>query len=154
MYCQKCGNQVSDALKYCNNCGANQKKGKEKSVVGKMLDDILTTLFLVVMFGLGILVGLVAVMLANGLPRELVAAITIAYLIAVFSICFMLMTQVKRIVGANLEGNSDRDEMPQPSLQLPRRTTAQLETNFEPASVTENTTRTLDEVLVERKAGN
>ncbi|MEO7658333.1 MAG: hypothetical protein ABIV48_01855, partial [Pyrinomonadaceae bacterium] len=32
---------------------------------GKMLDNILTTLFLVVMFGFGILVGLVAVLLGN-----------------------------------------------------------------------------------------
>src|SRR3982751_3880355 len=109
MYCQKCGNQVSDALKYCNNCGAKQRKGKDKSVGEKMLDDLLTTLFLVVMFGLGILIGLVAVLLNFELPRELVSLITIAYLVAVFSICFMLMSQVKRVIGANLELPKERD---------------------------------------------
>ena len=151
MYCQKCGNQVSDALKYCNNCGAKQRKGKDKSVGEKMLDDLLTTLFLVVMFGLGILVGLVAVLLNFELPKELVGLITTAYLVTIFSICFMLLGQVKRVIGANLELPKERDDPPEAFLQMPRRTTAQLESNFEPASVTEHTTRTLDEVLVERK---
>jgi hypothetical protein len=116
-----------------------------------MLDDLLTTLFLVVMFGLGILVGLVAVLLGNQVPMQIVVVITVAHLAAVFSICFMLMGQAKRVIGANLERSNEEEQQPDIP-QLPRRTTAQLETNFEPASVTENTTRTLDEVLVERKS--
>ena len=142
---------MSDALKYCNNCGSKLKRGRDKSAGEKMLDDLLTTLFLVVMFGLGILVGLVAVLLGNQIPMEVVVVITVAYLAAVFAICFMLMAQVRLVIGANLEQSPERSDPSEVPLQMPRRTTAQLESNFEPASVTENTTRALDEVLIERK---
>ena len=152
MYCQNCGNQVSDALKYCNNCGAKQKKGKDKTVGEKMLDDLLTTIFLVVMFGLGILVGLVAVLLGNQVATQMVVLVTVAYLVAIFSICVMLMSQAKRVIDANLENSRNQKDQPDALLQMLKRTTAQLETHFEPASVTDNTTRTLDEVLVERKS--
>jgi hypothetical protein len=154
MYCSTCGNQISDALKYCNNCGAKQKKGKEKdkSVNAGMLDDILTTLFLVVMFGLGILVGLVAVLLDKEIPRQLLAVITLGYLAAIFGICFMLMSQAKRLISASLEQKDGEDQFrqePMP-LQMPPKRTNQLVEHFEPAvSVTENTTRDLD--AVERK---
>ena len=150
MYCSSCGNQISDALKYCNSCGAKQKKGKDRSVNAQMLDDVLTTVFLVVMFGLGIFVGVIAVLLDNNVARELLALIAIGYLAAVFAICFMLLSQAKRLISASLESQgSDRQEAALP-LQMPARSNAQLEAHREPAiSVTEHTTRDLD--LIERK---
>jgi len=64
MYCSNCGNPVNEKLKYCNGCGERIAKDEDKhGTPGKMLDNVLTTLFLVVMFGMVILILLVAVLL-------------------------------------------------------------------------------------------
>ncbi len=149
MYCPNCGKTVNQKLKYCNGCGERLSKVAEidkDGTPGKMLDNILTTLFLVVMFGLGILVGLVAVLLGNNVEPRFVMFIAIAYLAAVFGICHTLLSQVPKLIDAKLKSRADSHESAaQP--QLERLTTAQLEEYNEPVvSVTEHTTRTLDKV--------
>ena len=116
-----------------------------------MLDNILTTLFLTVMFGLGILVGLVAVLLGNSVPTQIVTVIVVAYLAAVFGVCFMLVKQVPKLIDAKLRSqNAGYD--PDPVHQLRPLTTAQLAEYREPVrSVTEHTTRTLDNVPISER---
>lgn len=154
MYCSTCGNLINGKLKYCNSCGERLTREKEEDrdgTPGKMLDNILTTLCVVIVFGLGILVGLVAVLLGQDVRIEMVATLVIAYLLAVFGICFALLRQVPKLIDAKLNSRTDTlDFVPQ---QLKAVTTAQLEEHRGTgiASVTEHTTRTLDGVLVERK---
>ncbi len=145
MYCSKCGKSLEPGLKYCNACGnrLGLEPEDKHGTPGKMLDNILTTLFLVVMFGLGILVGLVAVLLGNAVRTEVVMIIVIAYLAAVFGICFSLVRQVPKLIDARLKGAGYVGET-QADRELPPRTTAQLEEYREPVgSVTDHTTRTL-----------
>ena len=148
MYCQSCGNTVKKGLKYCNNCGAQLGRLDEDKdgMPGKMLDNILTTLFLVVVCGLGILVGLVAVLLGKSVPTETVTIIAIAYLVAIFGVCFMLAKQVPKLIDAKLKSlNGSAPDLSSP--QLRPLTTAQLEEYREPVmSVTDHTTRTLENV--------
>lgn len=149
MYCPNCGQTANKNLKYCNSCGERLSKAAEidkDGTPGKMLDNILTTLFLVVMFGFGILVGLVAVLLGNGTKTEVVTVIVIAYLAAIFGICFMLAKQVPKLIDAKLRSTSTSHESAsQPQLQP--LTTAQLSDFRQPvASVTDHTTRTLEKV--------
>ncbi|QQS32342.1 MAG: zinc ribbon domain-containing protein [Acidobacteriota bacterium] len=153
IFCSNCGNRLAEGLKYCNSCGFrlgveddNDKEGKP----GKMLDGILTTVFLIVLFGLGILVGLVAVMLDKNVMPQLVAIVVIAYLGAIFGISFTLLSQVPKLVDAKL---SERKQG-----RLPAATHQQLEPantaefiDHPIASVTDHTTRTLEEVPVRRK---
>lgn len=151
MYCPNCGKDVNEKLKYCSGCGERLSKADEidkDGTPGKMLDNVLTTIFLVVMFGLGILVGLVAVLLDNSVEPKFVMFISVAYLAAVFGICYHLLTQVPKLIDAKLR---PREQAPAPEtavppVQLPSVPTNQLEEFREPASVVENTTRTLDEV--------
>ena len=148
MFCPKCGKSVTDGLKYCNSCGVRLTRETEDKdgTPGKMLDDILDTLFWFAMVGLGILVGLVAVLLSKDVKTEIVATIVIAYLTVIFGVCFMLARQVPKLIDAKLQrwGSSVDQETPS---QLRPLTTAQLEEYREPAmSVTEHTTRTLDKV--------
>ena len=75
------------------------------------------------MFGLGILVGLVAVMLGNNVSIEVVVVIVLAYLASIFCICFSLARQVPKLIDARLKGWSNVSETVAPS-QLPPRTTA------------------------------
>lgn len=152
MYCSNCGNATSAELKFCNSCGKRLAQSHDSdSTAGKMLDNILTTLFLVVMFGLGILVGLVAVLLSNGVDTKFVVQIAVIYLAAVFAICFMLLRQVPKLVDAKLRTNYEPQEFA-PAVQLPPVTTAQLnESQQQPIqSVTEHTTRALEDVAVNR----
>lgn len=151
MYCPNCGKTAEKKLKYCSGCGERLSKASEidkDGTPGKMLDNILTTLFLVVMFGLGILVGLVAVLLGNNVEPKFVMFIAIAYLAAVFGICYSLLSQVPKLIDARLksqQGSTELIEQP----QLERVTTAQLEEYREPVmSVTEHTTKTLDQVTL------
>ena len=147
MYCPTCGNTVNKDLKYCNSCGERLAKYDDKEgTPGKMLDNILTTLFLVVMFGLGILVGLVAVLLGNDFKTGPVLIIVIAYLAAIFGVCFVLARQVPKLIDAKLRvWNSGAEIRTQP--QLSPQTTAQLNEYREPVmSVTDHTTKALDKV--------
>lgn len=146
MYCSKCGNFADDGLKYCKSCGAKLKPDKAINSAKDMLDNILTTLFLVVMFGLGILVGLVAVLLGNGVEPKFVVFISIAYLAAIFGICYTLSAQVPKLIDARLNRPNETPEFLTPD-QLSPKTTGQLPEHLKPASVTEHTTRTLDEVM-------
>lgn len=153
MFCPKCGTTVGKELKYCKNCGEQLFKAAEfdrDGTPGKMLDNVLTTLFLIVMFGLGIMVGLVAVLLGNDVKTEVVVTIVIAYLGAIFGISLMLARQVPKLIDARLRSNSEANETAQPH-QLRPLTTAQLEEFREPAmSVTDHTTRALDELPLKR----
>lgn len=153
MFCPNCGKKVNAKLKYCNGCGERLSKADEidkEGEPGKMLDNILTTLFLVVMFGLGILVGLIAVLLGNNVEPRFVVVIALGYLAAVFGICYTLLSQVPKLIDAKLKSRLEPNEYTEPR-QLEPLTTAQLEEYREPASVTERTTRTLDHVPIERR---
>jgi len=152
MYCPNCANPVHEKLKYCNGCGERLVKEEDgHGTPGKMLDNVLTTLFLVVMFGLGILVGLVAVLLGNHVNNDMVTLVIVAYLAAIFGICFSLVRQVPKLIDARLKGFTSNTPDFVPPHQLNPRTTAQLEeSRQQPASVTDHTTRTLDEVPFNR----
>lgn len=145
MYCAKCGSLINDALKYCKNCGVKLVKDDDDDSPKSILDNLLTALCFVSLGGLGILIGLVAVLLKNGVAPEGVAIIAGFYLAALFGICFMLLRPVLKLIDAKLK-NAERNEFVKPA-QLSAPITARLEEHREPVgSVTENTTRTFDKV--------
>ena len=153
MYCPKCGNSVSDGLKYCNSCGvqltaeAEDKDGTHD----KMLEHVVTGLCVSVVFGFGILVGLVAVLLSNDVPPSWVSIIAVVYLAAVFGICFTLVRQITKLIDARLKAPGQNVNI-QRTPQLSPVTTGALEEFREPVmSVTDHTTKTLDRIQVARK---
>lgn len=157
MFCSKCGSSNGDGLKFCKNCG-NRLSGEVEDndgTPGKMLDNLLTTIFLIVMFGLGILVGLIAVLLGSGMRTEPVVVIALAYIAAVFGICFVLVRQVPKLINAKLKTSSYGDDgVPSVSTapQLRPVTTAQLGEHREPVgSVVDHTTRMLEHEIVGRR---
>ena len=149
MFCSNCGNSVPNDLNYCNGCGKRLAGEPDKDgTPGKMLDNVLTTLFLIVMFGFGILVGLIAVLLGNEVKTEVVVMIVMAYLSTLLAIGITLVRQVPKLIDAKLNNMNRRGEYTSPP-QLSPRTTAQLEDFREPVmSVTDHTTRILDKVPV------
>lgn len=153
MHCPNCGSIVNKKLQYCNSCGERLSKAAEidkDGMPGKMLDNILTTLFLIVMFGLGILVGLVAVLLGNNIEPKFVVFIVIAYVAAIFGVCFMLVKQVPKLIDARLKASNFADKDREPARLTPL-STAQLEEYREPVmSVTDRTTKTLEDIPLKR----
>lgn len=153
MYCERCGKQIDDALNFCNACGAQIKKenNEEKSV----LNSLVTALIVVCTAGLGVLVGLMAILLDKLQNPEPAFIFALFYLATLFGIAFMITRQISKVIDANLRSKdasqAGRPTPDQPQVQLPPRTTAQLEEHRQPASVVETTTRTLDEIKLRER---
>ena len=117
-----------------------------------MLDNLAITVICFGVGGLGCLVGLVAVLLGNNVIPQVIVLIVLSYLAAWFGVCYKLLGQISKLVDANLEKKKSKEDESVEPLKLATPRTAQLESPREPViSVTENTTRTLDEVFIERK---
>lgn len=123
MYCQKCGNSVDEHLSYCNRCGA--KLFKEDVSPQATANAVATNLSIAVGFtglgGLGILVGLTAILLKNGAVPEVVVMLSVVYLATLFGICFMILRQISRLTKTS---QSSSDEKQSRNMLLPPRGSA------------------------------
>lgn len=143
MYCSTCATEIKPGLNYCNRCGARVDKltTVEKSPAATYLS--MATGF-VGLGGLGLTVGLIAILLKHGVVPEAVVMLTIAFLLTVFGMTFLMLRQITQLTNALPSVREKNFENP----QLNSPTTAQLEEPRQPArSVTENTTRTLEKEL-------
>lgn len=149
MYCSKCGTQLNDKLNYCNICGVklgNDLDNSQKSI----LLSLIVSLAVVSVIGLGSVIGLIAMLLNKGVKDEMVVMLVSSYLLTLFGIAFMIARQISKIISPKIEKAESSNQIFQPA-QLSAPTTAQLEEpRQQPFSVTDNTTRTFDEVFVKR----
>jgi DNA-directed RNA polymerase subunit RPC12/RpoP len=148
MYCSTCGNEIKTELNYCNRCGARvdkiEKNGADNSGPGYLS---MATGF-VCLGGLGLTVGLIAMLLKNNVALPFVVILALAFLCAVFGISCLMIQQISRMTkSASSEKIPDK---PNPA-QVGAINTAQLEEYHQPTmSVTENTTRTFDIIPLEK----
>jgi len=144
MYCSTCGTLINTELNYCNRCGARVDKlatVESSSATGYLS---MATGF-VGLGGLGLTVGLIAILLKYGVVPEAVVILAIAFLVTVFGMTFMMIRQISQMSNAA----PPTKEKAFVSTQLNSPPAAQLEEPRQPArSVTENTTRTLEKELV------
>jgi len=150
MYCERCGKQIDESLNYCNACGTQLRREnppRQKSLIAFMIAALACT----TIAGLIVLAGFVITLLYRVKNLEPVFVFAIAYLAVLFGICFMIMRQVSKLIDADLRTRELPPRSTSPLVQLPPRSTNQLDEFREPASVTEHTTRTLNEVLIEKK---
>ena len=148
MYCERCGKQLDEALNFCNGCGAQLRNAGEtgqKSV----LHTLVVALIVVATGGIGMLAVMLPILL-DRVPRiEPVIAFAIFYMALLFGVCYMIMRPIMKLVDAKIAGKNIYDPAPankQSLVQLPPKTTAQLEEQREPASVVDATTRTPEEI--------
>src|SRR5262249_9071669 len=102
-----------------------------------------------VLGGLGILIGLTTVLLKNGFDQVGIMIIVGIYLAALFGICYMILSQLPKLIDAKLNQKRDADSPNAENYQPPQlfaKTTAQLDEYREPASITDHTTRTFDKI--------
>jgi predicted PurR-regulated permease PerM len=144
MYCSTCGNEIKTELNYCNRCGARVDKTGGGDNSGASYLSMATGF--VCLGGLGLTVGLIAMLLRNNVAPTVIVILALAFLCAVFGISVLMIQQISRMTKS-LPGEkiSDRTN----PAQLDAINTAQLNEYRQPAhSVTENTTRTLDKTKV------
>lgn len=149
MFCPSCGVALQGHLKYCNHCGVQLASAEEAIVkkTEKRLDEYLDGLFWITVFGLGLIVGGIALMQ----KLQVGSGLMIGYLIlssAAFLINFWLsLREVLRITGRSKKPTRlDRPEELS-TRELPPMN-AHAVVHGAP-SVTENTTRELQAVSKE-----
>ena len=153
MYCSNCGKSINDNLNYCNSCGARIEKNP-LVVSNAASPQLAKSLTVIAMIGLIGFVGVLKVLLDNGrLDTAAVIVILVAYLTTLFLICGMIVGHLWKHSG-DIRIKAKETADPPNSVRggsLTAINTAQLEEHREPVmSVTEHTTRTLENVPVER----
>ena len=148
MYCERCGKRIDEALNYCNSCGRQLRKDdpRSRSLAGGMVSSMAAT----TIFGLIILAILIGNLFDRAGGNESLFFFAILYLLMLFGIGYMIMKQVSKLVDADLRSRGFPNRAVTPAVQLPPRSTNQLDEFREPASVTDHTTRTLDQVEIRR----
>ena len=142
MYCERCGKLIDEALNYCNNCGLQLRRENPppRLITGMMISATALT----IIFGLLVLAFLMLTLLARTPFAEPVFAFGGGFLLALCGIAFMMMKQVSKLIDADLRSREFPQRTNAPPVQLPPRSTNQLEEFREPANVTVHTTRTLE----------
>jgi Na+-transporting methylmalonyl-CoA/oxaloacetate decarboxylase gamma subunit len=143
MYCSACGTPLAPGLSFCNRCGANLK-GPTDSKTGA-LTAFLTAITLIGMAGLGVMFA-GALLLKNeaGLREDLVAFFMLFTFLSLTIIEILLIRQLSRFTKSTEQKPA---ETPSQFVAAPELRSSQQRMLAEPvASVTENTTRTLEYV--------
>ena len=148
MHCSNCGRSISNNLNYCNNCGS--RIAANALVVGNALSRPLSIgAAFVAVVGLICFVPLLRELLRSPLDQGAIIAILFIYLATVFGLFSVMIGHVWKHSGdirIKAKGNNVQDEYFPPA-STGRVNTAQLDEYREPAmSVTERTTRTLENV--------
>ena len=151
MYCWSCGRQTSENLNYCSGCGARIDKTLPEDEQS-WTDNPATAVGYLGVFGLVGFIFFVIQLLKRNLELGFVFAISLLYLAALFGICFLIIRQMSPRTEEDKPKKRPREEEIGDPQKFRTVVTNQLNAPHEPAvSVTENTTKTLDEVLIERK---
>ena len=150
MYCSGCGTQLQSGLVYCNRCG---RRVAEDVASASWAANPLTLTACIAGVGFFAFMLLIRTMTRSNLPPNLFVAISFFYFAALFGICFMVLRYgSKTRKEPRPDRTPDTGELTAPAYLRPV-TTAQLEEarDFGMGSVTDATTRTLDEIKVRER---
>jgi hypothetical protein len=156
MYCSNCGQQLADHLNYCNSCGARLEK-TSAATPGAASPHFVKGLSVVLMMGFIGFVAVLKIVLDNArLDMPATVFILVAYLAALTSIAAMYFGYMWKSSGLGRDrskrhGAATEDYAP-PSSFRGSNTNQLGEPTYQPVgSVTDKTTRTLDEAMAERR---
>ena len=149
MFCSGCGAQLQSGLVYCSRCG--RRVAEEVRSAGRSSTTVAGNTA-----GVGFVayIFVILILSKSGVPPDLYLKVTLFYFAALFGLCFLFLRQGFGPWTFGRGGRAgERGEPYTPALFVPPQTTAQLEEPRDAGigSVTDATTRTLDEVLIERK---
>jgi hypothetical protein len=163
MYCPYCGTETTQGLNYCNRCGGNlapltQAAPQESRTIvapGAAWAAGLTTAS-VVIIGIGMIFPITSELTARGMAPVAVVAIALFVALAVVGCAAMLLRFWSLLFGTGgaRHDNPATAALPQHKAQDTRGLDAPRFDSLNPApvpSVTEQTTRTLEREVVNRK---
>lgn len=149
MYCPSCGNQIQTALNYCNRCGGKIEKSNPKEIQAKY-QSISTAVGVVGLGGMIALVVLSLKLLKENVEIGALIVIVAMFLFAILAMIYMVIRFMPQYLESPKSGRIAETEYVAPG-SLTAANTAQLEEPKQyPASVIEETTRTLDEVHINK----
>jgi hypothetical protein len=142
MYCSACGTPLAAGLSYCNRCGMSLKERGERRPSGAII-AFLIAISVIGIAGLGIMLGGAFSLTSEAhLKDELVGFFMLFTFLIVAVVEILLVRQLSRLIAAPQAKAIDQ---PQYSAMPGEFRLPEPRTLAEPlASVTENTTRTLE----------
>jgi hypothetical protein len=149
MYCSTCGRQITPGLTFCNHCGARQAEALVNNVkLSKISGDVLIWAMVgVLVFGLGLIIGLLAVLKEFNAPLGIALGVALSIFILMLLLEAVFTWQLfsnKRLPVVNeireLKTQTTRELQPASALAEPL------------SSVTEHTTRNFVPLYNERKS--
>jgi hypothetical protein len=156
MDCPTCGAQLSQALSYCNRCGANLSLVKDQGGTkphAKAIDDVMGAMISTAVPILGIILGALVLMKKGHIAEELGIAFVVlsALTLLVLEVIFVgqLRHLNKGVHGAGGTAQPKDSKTEEPGADGVRSLTAPVEPI---PSVTEQTTRTLEPIYIQHKA--
>ena len=149
MFCAGCGSQIQTGLNYCSRCG--RRVAADAKPGGHAWSSPLVIAGQTAGVGFVSFIFILMILTRNGaMPPNLFVPITFFYFAAVFGICYVILRHGAPTTSVE-KAPTNPEEASTPNYLRPV-TTAQLEEGREPGigSVTDATTRTLDEIRVRR----
>ena len=151
MYCSGCGTQLQSGLVYCSRCG---RRVAEDLASASWSANPMTLTAIIAGVGFFMFMLVIRALTRSEIPPGLFVPISFFYFASLFGICLMVLRYGSKAGNASVPDKApDTGELARPQAYLSPITTAQLEEgrDFGIGSVTDRTTRTLDEVTIERK---
>lgn len=149
MFCSSCGNQLTAGLNYCNRCGTPvSRTGTDAQA--QISGSFSESLPYVGGGGFVCFIFVLLILVKNQIPPDTVTKIAFIYLATLFGICYLILRHGKTSPEKPaLEQRAVQDFVP--AVQLPPKTTNQLEEYREPAiTVTEETTRNFEKIQLQK----
>jgi uncharacterized membrane protein YvbJ len=149
MFCANCGNQIKPELNYCNRCG-----GKIEKINGEYtqtsFQSISTVIGVVGLGGMIVILIFALKLLKENVDISAIVVIIAMFLATILAIIYMTIRLMPQYLDQPKTNEKSFPDFVPPN-QLGSAKTARLEEQKQqPASVIENTTRTLDEVFVNK----
>ena len=150
MYCPTCGHEITVELKYCNRCGANLTL--PATAVPTVLAPVRITvptivLGVMVLGGLGMIFGGASEFAKTGLHPAAIVWMVLFSAAALFGCTALMIRFFTKMLTMNREIPTAQPQRPQMSER--QQPVHHLPPRMEPASVTENTTRTFTPIYRE-----
>ena len=148
MFCSGCGTQIQVGLNYCSRCG---RRVAEDSKPAENPNNPLKIAGNTAGWGFGGFIFVISILTKYGeVPPTIFIPVTFFYFAALFGICFMIIRHGS--AARTAVGPKPTEQQPDPVYLRPA-TTAQLEEGreFDIGSVTDATTRTLDQVPIDKQ---
>ncbi len=147
MYCANCGNQIKPELNYCNRCGGKIEKTENNQTA---FQSISTAVTFVGLGGMILILIFALKLLKENVDISAVIAIIGMFLATILAIIYMTIRLMPQYLDKSKTSEKSFSDFVPPN-SLSSANTAQLEEPKQtPASIAENTTRTLKEVFVKK----